>query len=181
MFKKITFIVIFLIIIVSIGYLLFYFSSRPAELSERENITFDPRNCTYMIDEKVIVLKNGYSEEIIPGSSAKLITKYFGNTVSGDFNGDGLTDEAFLLTQESGGSGVFYYVAVALRVQNGPSGLNAIFLGDRIAPQTTNFQDNEIIVNYADRQSGEPMTTSPSVGISRYFKVDSDRLVEIKK
>ncbi len=104
-------------------------------------------------------------------------TRYFGNEVKGDFNGDGQEDSAYLFTQDGGGSGTFYYVTVKLA--NGQE-LNAILLGDRIAPQTTEYRDGKIIVNYADRKPNEPMTTRPSVGVSKYLEVVNNQLVEIK-
>ena len=96
-------------------------------------------------------------------------------------NGDKTEDIAFLITNSSGGSGTFYYVVAAVLEADGYRGTNAMLLGDRIAPQTTEFRNGEIIVNYADRKAGEPMTTPPSVGVSKYFKITNNRLVEIKK
>ena len=107
--------------------------------------------------------------------------RYFGNEAAGDFNADGLEDVAFLITDNPGGSGTFYYVVAAILQTDGYHGTNAMLLGDRIAPQTTEFRNGEIIVNYADRKLGEPMTTRPSVGVSKYFKITNNRLVEIKK
>lgn len=148
-----------------------------------QKIAADPKNATYIIEGEEIALVNGKSEkEIAPGSASKIITQYFGNEVKNDFNGDGAEDVAFLLTQNSGGSGTFYYVAVVLGTGNnygGYEGTNAVFLGDRIAPQTTEFQNGEIIVNYADRKTSEPMSTSPSIGITRVFSVESSVLNEI--
>jgi len=57
-------------------------------------------------------------------------------------------------------------------------GTNAILLGDRIAPQTTEIKNGQVIVNYADRAAGEPMTARPSVGVSKYLKVEGTTLVE---
>lgn len=108
-------------------------------------------------------------------------TQYFGNETRADFNGDGFEDIAFLLTQDGGGSGTFSYVVVALATKSGYQGTNGILLGDRIAPQTTKFQNGEIIVNYADRKIDEPMTATPSVGVSRYFTISDNKLIEIKK
>lgn len=142
----------------------------------------NPLNAVYIIEGKEVTLVNGGSEmEIVPGSASKTITQYFGNNAEGDFNGDNIIDIAFLLTQDSGGSGTFFYVAAALGTEDGYDGTNAIFLGDRIAPQTTEFRNGEIIVNYADRKSGEPMTASPSVGVSKYFKISGGKLVEVQK
>src|SRR5882672_11178341 len=69
------------------------------------------RDATYIIDGTHVTLKDGISEvAVAPGSASKLVTKYFGNEAVGDLNGDGIDDIAFLLTQEGGGSGTFYYV-----------------------------------------------------------------------
>jgi hypothetical protein len=141
----------------------------------------DSKDATYLIDGEPITLKDGSSElEMIPSSSSKKTTHYFGNDVKRDFNNDGKEDVAFLLTQDNGGSGTFYYLAVALGNDNGYQGTNAILLGDRIAPQTTELKEGKIVVNYADRKIDEPMTTSPSVGVSRYFQVKNNQLIEVK-
>ncbi len=140
----------------------------------------DSKDATYMIDGQPITLKNGLAEtEITPDSASKLVTRYFGNDAMGDLNGDGKDDKAFLLTHETGGSGTFYYIAVALAGDSGYQGLNALLLGDRIAPQTTEIKDGKVIVNYADRRADEPMTASPSIGVSKYFQVLNSQLAEI--
>lgn len=144
--------------------------------------TNDPRNIAYTIDGNEVLLRNGVAEEeIAPGTSSKIITRYFGNEVRADMNHDGSEDMAFLLTQDGGGSGIFYYVVVALGSEQGYHGTNAILIGDRIAPQTTEYRAGEIIVNYADRASGEPMSTRPSLGVSRYFVITNGELIETKK
>ncbi len=151
----------------------------------------DFKNISYEIDGQSFALVDGRSEvEAAPGSASKIVTEYFGNEVRGDFTGDGREDIAFLLTQNGGGSGTFYYVVAALKkniaIKEGDQsikyfGTNAILLGDRIAPQTTEFRDGQIIVNYADRKANEPMATQPSVGVSRYFKIENDKLIEYKR
>ena len=57
-------------------------------------------------------------------------------------------------------------------------GLNVIFLGDRISPQLTEFKDGKIIVNYAERKEGDSFADVPSIGVSRYFQVINEELVE---
>jgi hypothetical protein len=101
------------------------------------------------------------------------------NEIKADLNGDGLEDVAFLLTQDGGGSGTFYYVVVALKAGTGYKGTNAIFLGDRIAPQKTEIHNGELVVNCAERRPSEPMTVQPSVGVAKYLKIKDDRLVEV--
>src|SRR3989344_2933686 len=136
------------------------------------------KNAVYTIDGNPVQLVDGTaSTEAAPGPASKITTQYFGNEVRGDLNGDGLEDVAFLFTQNSGGSGTFYYVAAALGSDKGYIGTNAVLLGDRIAPQTTEFRDGEVMVNYADRAPGEPMTAKPSVGVSKYLKILNGALV----
>lgn len=138
------------------------------------------RDIAYTIDGNPVMLVGGYAEqESAPGSSSKTITRYFGNEAEGDLNGDGISDIAFLLTQETGGSGTFYYVVAALKTDTGYQGTNAVFLGDRIAPQTTEIRDGEVVVNYATRKPDEPMVAVPSVGVSKYLKVSDRELLEI--
>ncbi len=178
MTKKIISIII-LIVIVAVG----YWAYKESRKSTGENTyTLDPGNCTYVIEGENITLNDGYlNEEIIPGSASRRVTQYFGNEAQGDFNGDGFYDVAFVLSQNSGGSGTFYYVTVALGGEKNCTGTNAVLLGDRISPQSTESREGEIIVNYAGRKPGEPMTAELSIGVSKYLKVENGRLVEIQK
>jgi hypothetical protein len=135
-------------------------------------------NATYIIENESVKLINGHNETPIPDSSNVMATDVFGNEAQGDLNGDGQPDMAFLLTQNGGGTGTFFYVAVALKMANGYQGTNAVYIGDRIAPQTTEIKNGELIVNYADRKPGEPFSADPSLGISKYLKVTNGQLVE---
>ena len=133
------------------------------------------KQSAFMINGEQITLVDGkYEQESAPGSASKTTTTYFGNEAQGDFDSDGVPDSAFIVTQSTGGSGTFFYLATTL-------GGEAVLLGDRIAPQSTNYIDGKIIVNYADRKAGEPMTTAPSVGVSKYFTVSANgSLMETK-
>ena len=143
----------------------------------------DPQNTTYLIDGQEIALVNGVAEkELAPGSASKQVTRYFGNVIDIDLNSDGLMDSAFLLVQDNGGSGTFYFVAAAIRTQDGYTGTNGIFLGDRIAPQSTTLDPNnssQFIVNYADRAPNDPMSAQPTLGVSRTFKLENGTVVEV--
>jgi len=106
----------------------------------------------------------------------------FGNEATGDIDGDGSSDIVFLFTQDTGGgSGVFFYVAAALKKGEKYQGTNAVFLGDRIAPQTTEIHSGDIIVNYAIRKPADPMTTDPNVGVSMYLLISGSTLREVRK
>lgn len=134
----------------------------------------DYKDAEYTIAGERVRLIDGVSErEAAPGSASKIVTRYFGNELKTDLDSDGREDVVFLLTEEPGGSGTFFYVVAALNTERGYVGSEALLLGDRIAPQTTEKGNGKIIVvNYADRAPGEPFTTDPSVGKSIWLLLD---------
>jgi hypothetical protein len=141
----------------------------------------DYKNATYSIEGEPVTLVNGYAEtEVISGSASKTITQYFGNEATGDLNGDGLPDIAFLLSQNGAGSGTFFYVVAALNTGDGYRGTNAILLGDRIAPQSTELQDGVIEVDYAVRKPEDSMAVEPSIGTIKFLKLQGSSLKEIR-
>jgi hypothetical protein len=138
------------------------------------------KNANCRIGGTDVQLVNGLAEApAAPGSGSTIVTRVFGNAAFGDLTNDGRVDVGFLLTQNLGGSGTFYYAAAATRAGDGGwVGTNAILLGDRIAPQATEIRLSSLIVNYADRKPGEPFTTQPSVGTTKHFVVFNGALVE---
>ncbi|HBM45458.1 TPA: hypothetical protein DDZ75_00545 [Patescibacteria group bacterium] len=183
--KTIVIVLIIFIVLSTIG--LINFVSNRFGLNEGKTVVQtlaqDYKNATYIIEGQPITLINGVSEiEATPDSKTKIITRYFGNQVKHDLNDDGREDVVFLLTQETGGSGVFFYVVAALNTPTGYVGSQALLLGDRIAPQTTHMDEgittkgtnrqNVVVVNYAVRLPGEPFTTRPSLGKSIWIKLD---------
>lgn len=168
------------LVIVVAGVLIF----RPQDKAPRANnlgAKADAKNATYDIDGKSVTLKDGYDEEQqADDTESNLITSYFGNETIADFNNDGVPDTAFILTQTGGGSGTFFYVAALLSQDEQFRGSNAIFIGDRIAPQSTEFRNGMIVVNYADRKPEQGMVDKPTVAATKYFKVVDGLLVEIE-
>jgi heat shock protein HslJ len=138
----------------------------------------DHRNAEYQIEDRRVTLVDGRAEApAAPGSATMLVTSYFGNEARADLNGDGRDDVVFVLTQELGGSGTFYYVVAALAENDRYVGSRGLLLGDRIAPQSVEIDSNGIItVSYADRAPGESFTTPPSVGKSIRLKLDAESL-----
>lgn len=177
--RKVIIFGVIVFIIASALFIYFKYSSEKQIVVEYDNDSY--KNATYIIQERYVTLTNGINSYAPASESAfESITRIFGNEVRGDFNNDGISDIAFILTRETGGSGTFFYITAALGTTGGDyTGLNAIFLGDRIAPQTTEFRNGEIIVNFAVRKEGEPMTARPSEGVSRYFKVRENTLFEL--
>lgn len=156
---------------------------RPSVVQENPPLVVtDYRDTEFLIEGERVKLNGGVAEtEAAPGSLSKITTRYFGNELKTDLNGDGREDVVFLLTQERGGSGTFFYAVAALNTHQGYVGSDGYLLGDRVAPQTTNVSQNPrhryvVVFNYADRAVGEPMTTLPSVGKSAYLKLDTESM-----
>jgi hypothetical protein len=140
------------------------------------------RNAEYMIEGQRIQLADGLAEsDTSPGPASRIVTRYFGNELTTDLNDDGREDIVFVITQQRGGSGTFFYAVAALNTEAGYRGSDGYLLGDRIALQTTVVSRNPrhknvIVVNYLDRRSDEPMTAQPSVGKSVYLKLDAEHV-----
>ena len=85
------------------------------------------RNAEYMIEGQRIKLADGLAEaETSPGSASRIVTRYFGNELKTDLNDDGREDVVFLLTQQRGGSGTFFYAVAALNTEAGYRGLGRL-------------------------------------------------------
>ena len=124
---------------------------------------FDPRNASFSLDGRTVVLTNGQSQApAAPGSASSVTTRYLGKVAYGDLTRDGQEDLAYFVTREGGGSGQFYYVVAAIRGANGYKTTNAFLVGDRIEPQSLRIAANELQATFLGRARDEPMTTPPS-------------------
>lgn len=155
------FIILAIVIIVLVGG--FFVLNSYIYEEKQPTATDDYKDTEFFIEGKYIKLENG--------------TRYFGNELKTDLDGDGREDVAFIITQDGGGSGTFFYAVAALNTERGYVGSDGYFLGDRIAPQSTNLSQNPrhknvVVFNYADRLEGDPMTAKASVGKSVYLKID---------
>jgi hypothetical protein len=142
-----------------------------------EEVKFqDFKDVTFTISGEQITLENGtYSAPVVASSATKRTVRYFGNEFAHDIDGDDDLDVVFLVTDDGGGSGTFFYVVGAIKETDGYRGTQAMFLGDRIAPQSTDAgPGTQVVVNYADRAPGEPMSAQPSVGKSMYILYNSE-------
>jgi hypothetical protein len=141
-------------------------------------------NSTYLLGKESITLVNGvFEKKAAPNSSAVNKTQVWEQPIIGDLNADGIDDATVCLINTPGGSGTFYYIAAAIKDANTKSykGTNAVFLGDRIQLSKLSIENNVITVTYNEIQAGKAMTATPSVTVSKKFKVDNGLLKEIDK
>ncbi len=126
----------------------------------------NPLNITYVVGGQSFNLVNGKAELVTENSSSKNTLFIFGEPVYGDLDKDGDNDAAVLLVNNPGGSGIFYYAALAINNNGAYSATGTMLLGDRIAPQTVEIQDGHALYNFAERKGTDPMSTPPSIGKS---------------
>lgn len=60
-----------------------------------------------------------------------------------------------------------------MNVNNEYKSTNALFLGDRIAPQSIEIKDGTAVFNYTDRKKDEAMVTPSSVNKTAQIKFDT--------
>ena len=107
------------------GYLIFHAITTP--VIHHVHPLIDYKNMTYTVAGKPVTLVNGVaSTAIATGTASTAVTQYYGDNLYKDLNGDGVPDSVFLLTQNSGGSGTFYYVVAGVSTATSSVGVKII-------------------------------------------------------
>lgn len=153
----------------------------PAAASWPRHAAQTPLDATYLIDGRAVTLNQGQATvETFPGAASKTVVEVFGEPVSGDLDGDGVSDAALLLVETTGGSGTFYHVAAAFNRNGLYAGARTVFLGDRIARQQLLIRHGILIIDYAEHRPDEAMATAPSRQVSKYLTARDGQLEEIR-
>ncbi|MFC1720737.1 META domain-containing protein [Patescibacteria group bacterium] len=164
-----------LIIIIFIGWY-FLVNKQDAKV-----VISDPLNTTYLIGGESFTLVNGFVEkEITPESATKNKVSVFGEPVFGDIDKDGDDDAVLILVNDPGGSGTFYYAAIAANINGEYKGTDTILLGDRIVPQKFYIDDNRAKIEYLNREFGESFAIQPSVEKALHLKFEVSQSDENK-
>jgi hypothetical protein len=162
------------IVILSIGVLVVLFFALNAYIySEKQGdgLPQDFKEVTFSISGEPVSLTNGVAQARTNlGGDALTTVRYFGNEVSHDVDGDGIEDMAFLITQETQAGNEYFYLVAALKRENGYVGSQAVLIGDRIKPQSTDVgEGRSVIVNYVEE-------ARPEMGRSLYLLLDTETL-----
>ncbi len=177
--KKLKIIFSFIIlIIIALGLYYFWLNSQLLKNQEevQANQADDPKNLSYIINDQVVSLLDGQAiTETAEGIS--LTTKIWAETPTGDLNDDDQTDTAIILTQSSGAD-TYFYLAAALKTDQGYSGTNAILLGDRIVPHKADITDG-ILSIYYNQEAAEDVLAEQAGGLSKKLEYRTGQLWEI--
>ena len=133
----------------------------------------DPANAGYYIDGIVYTLVNGELEQAIEDSTTVNKFKLLDLKAAGDINKDGTDDVAVVVTNDAGGSGTFYYLAI-FTSGSSPVIENTSYLGDRIVVKDITFTNNQFQVKYLDRDSEADMASDPTIEITGIAEMDAE-------
>ena len=134
---------------------------------ETDDRTFRPNasSATFTFDEGTVTLSQGHFENKDDFEETTLLPE----TAYGDLNNDGKNDSVVLLARSGGGSGVFIYAAVYISGPINYKGTNALFLGDRIAPEDISIANGVVTISYLDRREDEALAAEPTIEVSKQF------------
>jgi hypothetical protein len=174
------------LVILALAVLGWYAISRRGETQSKvklEQVTSrpSPANATFIFEDGPVTLKGGVSSVYpTPGSAIATETSLSDDIEFGDINNDGKNDAVAILMQNSGGSGLFIFIAAYVSGNVAYKGTNAVFVGDRVSPQSLRINsDGTITLTYLDRKADEPMAAAPTVEKTRRYALRAGELEEI--
>lgn len=119
------------------------------------------KNATYsgIYDEPVQLTGGLYEGQpfVEGGASRPTVTFVDGFYAFGDVTGDGVADAAVFLAENSGGSGVFTYLAVVSMQDDRPVNLGTAWLGDRGELVSVTIADGQIAVDMVTQGPDDAM------------------------
>jgi hypothetical protein len=165
-----------LLILIILGGLYFLFvrsdSGKDTAPVQTGNFPINPENATFSFDDGSVTLSGGQGElegEDEEESEFKETIELLPENASGDLNADGKDDSVLLLARSGGGSGVFVYIAAYISGPVNYKGTNAIFIGDRISPETVSILNGVVTFKWLDRKLDEPFAAEPTVPMSEQY------------
>jgi hypothetical protein len=130
------------------------------------------KNISYTIEGESVSLHDGVFMLVDKGTSASTTIHYYGNELFSDYNNDGTTDVAGILQVSPSGTGVFYYIVIAFKKEDGYIGGRGVYVGDRILPISITKEKNGVTVTYKDRSVSEPMIQPPHLTVTKYVSLE---------
>lgn len=151
--------------------------------AEHAAITMEQlKNLDYRgIYEQPISLKNGVyeGEPFVQGGasrpSAQLVDEPF---LIMDLDGDGIDEAVVLITENSGGSGVYTYLAVVAWHDNKLQNVAALRLGDRVQVRSLDFEGNSLAMQLLVAGRGEPLCC-PTQKLRNLYSFQSRELIQV--
>jgi uncharacterized membrane protein len=142
------------------------------------------KKATYrgILDDPVTLVEGRYEgEPFEPGASSRPVVRLVPGMVStGDLTGDGKDEAVVVLAHNSGGSGVFMYLAVMQQTRGGPDNIATVHLGDRVKVIDIEISDGKIRLQLVQHGPKDPMCC-PTLQVNREWSLHGNQLVETKQ
>ena len=123
-----------------------------------------------------VTFRNGeYRASLAPASASEMVVKLVDPRSSGLVNGK--ETAAIVFVTNTGGSGMFYDLALLVKRKEGWLNVDTVPLGDRVKVHSVVIKDSRIIVSMTAHGPGDPMCC-PTQEMTRRFTVKADRLRE---
>ncbi len=147
------------------------------DVPEEEAAHNTPAFATYTIEGNQFTLRDGIaSHTSILNSAVGETVALMGEPTVVDVTGDGNKDAIVILKHEPGGTGSFYYVAVAFRQDDTYVTSSAILLGDRVVISGVDTTGEGFNVRYLDRRLDQDFSVQPTIPITARFAVNKQTL-----
>ena len=130
-----------------------------------------------------------YLSQHVPGGYVRLTNGKFesyddritvglaGKHAFGDLNGDGVDEAAVVLATNTGGSGVFFDLAVVGNTGGEALNIASRFIGDRIDVHSVTIVDGEIIVRITTHAPDDPMCC-PTQNVTQRYRLMANAIVQ---
>ena len=116
-------------------------------------------------------------EPFVEGGAARPTVTFVPMTAFGDLNGDGVDDAAVLLAENSGGSGVFTYLAAVVNNNGQPVDAGTVMLGDRIQIKSMVIENEQIVMEMIT-QGPEDAMCCATLKVRNTYALQDGQLVE---
>jgi uncharacterized membrane protein len=137
-------------------------------------------NATYEnVIEGRLTLTDGLfeGEPFEEGAASRPIVKLVpGAMATGDLNGDGSEEAVVVLAHNSGGSGVFMYLAVMRENGGKPDNVATIRLGDRVKVIAVNIDEGKVVAELVAHGPDDPMCC-PTNEVRREWLLQGNELI----
>lgn len=140
------------------------------------------KNTTYhaVLDEPVTLQDGKYEGPPYTNMSASrpTVTLIESTRASGDVTGNGVDDAVVMLATNTGGSGVFFHLAVVRNHGGAPEHIGMIPLGDRVKVKSLTAIDGKIVADLVEHGPGDPMCC-PTQAVHREWELQAGELTEL--
>ena len=137
-------------------------------------------NATYEnVIENPLTLTDGLfeGEPFEEGAASRPIVKLVpGAMATGDLTGDGVDEAAVVLAHNSGGSGVFMYLAIMQDISGKPVNVATFYLGDRVKVIAVDIDEGTIITDLVEHGPKDPMCC-PTNEVRREWLLQGNELI----